>query len=1092
MAKKTRRSKPKQHRFRNKLLLNQWLMSLFGIDPLEEQFLNDKKVRPFHKLTEDIKDPRQEGLGADNLHKFFHNLIDGELFRTRTWALNKQQLLTYEENIGRHTQAMNDKRHRKIVWKYYQWLTLLFTEIYLDRYFQDKEVLLEQLNDYVERFNDKYPDKVDIDKYSLDDLNKVCLQNATGSGKTLLMHVQKMQYEHYARMNGKQDELSRTILITPNERLSEQHMAEFQLSDIQSHPLLEKRGNLYGSSSSKSDVDVLEITKLGDQDGPNTIATRSLGDQNLLLVDEGHRGMSGKNAKKDESTWYKNRAMLSEKGFTFEYSATFEQAVSNTGHEDDYAKMVLFDYSYRWFYEDGFGKDYQILNLPKSFKKTQDAYMTACLLKFYQQLRIYEEHEGEFAPFHIEKPLWVFVGSTVSAAKGKNSGDEKTAVTDIARILQFIAEFLQDPKASQKHISDILTSNGQQTGLVDEYGHDIFDGAFNYLAKQRTAGESAEQMFKDLMKRLFNNEGGGMLTLDRIKGDSGEVALHVGQAEEPFGLINVGDAKGLCDHLEEVAEKKKIKLVVQDSDFKEAIFSTVKDSASPINLLIGSKKFVEGWDCWRVSTMGLMHVGQTEGAQIIQLFGRGVRLKGYNWSLKRSGHANPHKIPPYIHELETLNVFGIKADFMEKFRQYLSEEGLPGNERRKVITIPLNVTYDFGKKLKVIRPKIQNDGVMYDFKKHAPVPIVGDLPEQMSDVESDWYPRIQRLKSAGHKSKADDGAGAKETLKFAESHLAFLDFDKLYFEIEQFKREKSWYNLNITKAGIRKLLTETNWYTLYYPKGQELTGFDDVLLLQQVAAELIKRYCERYYNYCRRAFLEPRLELVDLTAEDENIPNEDEYQLIVDSDEQQVILAIEEIKQKIESGDTGILKANDLFACQFGNHLFQPLFHVRKGGKITVLPVSLNESEFKFVSDLKDWCEINQSDMQKEGMEVYLLRNLSRGKGVGFFEANGFYPDFILWVLNGEKQYVSFVEPHGLMHEGEGSEKIQFHQKIKEIEERLGDPSIILNSFILSCTEYRLLQWKSNQEELERQHVLFMDNDAAYIEKLLGKINTVT
>ena len=34
--------------------------------------------------------------------------------------------------------------------------------------------------------------------------------------------------------------------------------------------------------------------------------------------------------------------------------------------------------------------------------------------------------------------------------------------------------------------------------------------------------------------------------------------------------------------------------------------------------------------------MGLMNVGRSEGSEIIQLFGRGVRLKGYRYSLKRS------------------------------------------------------------------------------------------------------------------------------------------------------------------------------------------------------------------------------------------------------------------------------------------------------------------------------------------------------------------------------------------------------------------------------------------------------------------------
>ena len=121
---------------------------------------------------------------------------------------------------------------------------------------------------------------------------------------------------------------------------------------------------------------------------------------------------------------------------------------------------------------------------------------------------------------------------------------------------------------------------------------------------------------------------------------------------------------------------------VVDSEFTQAMFAGVKDSGSPVNLLIGSKKFIEGWDCWRVSTMGLMHVGKSEGSQIIQLFGRGVRLKGYQWSLKRSGQSYAPTHPQFIEELETLNIFGIEADFMQRFRDFLREEGLPGNKER--------------------------------------------------------------------------------------------------------------------------------------------------------------------------------------------------------------------------------------------------------------------------------------------------------------------------------------------------------------------------------------------------------------------------
>ena len=111
-----------------------------------------------------------------------------------------------------------------------------------------------------------------------------------------------------------------------------------------------------------------------------------------------------------------------------------------------------------------------------------------------------------------------------------------------------------------------------------------------------------------------------------------------------------------------------------------------------MHLLIGSKKFTEGWSSWRVSTMGLMNVGKGEGAQIIQLFGRGVRLKGYDLSLKRSGRTKlPEGVerPKHIGVLETLGIFGIHADYMAQFRDFLKEEGLPTNDDRIEFLLPV-------------------------------------------------------------------------------------------------------------------------------------------------------------------------------------------------------------------------------------------------------------------------------------------------------------------------------------------------------------------------------------------------------------------
>ena len=147
--------------------------------------------------------------------------------------------------------------------------------------------------------------------------------------------------------------------------------------------------------------------------------------------------------------------------------------------------------------------------------------------------------------------------------------------------------------------------------------------------------------------------------------------------------------------------------------------------------------------------MGLMHVGKSEGSQIIQLFGRGVRLKGFAWSLKRSSRCTRVNIPrpANMHWLETLQVFGVEAEFMQRFRDYLADEGLPGNERKEVIEMPMHTTRNFGKRLKVLRPKRKKDnGKEYDFKLDAPLPVLKlPLPQKLlvRRVELDWYPRIE-------------------------------------------------------------------------------------------------------------------------------------------------------------------------------------------------------------------------------------------------------------------------------------------------------------------------------------------------------------
>ena len=376
-----RRQTRPQVPFAYKLVLNQWLLSLFN-------------VKRFEELAEHLRNEKLEGLDENNVHHF-HHALTAQLFNLT--QLPTELLLEYDQNIVKHTQRLNERRitrgEEPIVWKYFQYLTLLFTEIYLDRYFRDPQALLTALNAQVAAYNADKPEADQIPPFdeqaeAWPQLNKLAYWSATGSGKTLLMHANILQYQFYLEKHGRRRELNRIILLTPNEGLSQQHLREFETAGI-SAELFNKDGRgLFAGQA----VEILDIHKLKDEMGDKTIAIDAFEGNNLVLVDEGHRGASGG----EEGAWMRFRNALCEKGFSFEYSATFGQAVKgNKTLTDLYAKSILFDYSYRYFYGDGFGKDYRILNLDEDTQNNHlELYLVACLLAFFQQQRLYQRAES--------------------------------------------------------------------------------------------------------------------------------------------------------------------------------------------------------------------------------------------------------------------------------------------------------------------------------------------------------------------------------------------------------------------------------------------------------------------------------------------------------------------------------------------------------------------------------------------------------------------------------------------------------------------------------------------------------------------------
>lgn len=1047
------------------LLLNHYMCSLFGFSTLSD----------FKEQFENVGD----GYDENGYSYMYYRLFSFEKLDPRV----RNKLADYDNNIRNYLQHINKKRDFKITLKYFQYLAVLFTEIYLDFYFQDPIEFLNELTTFGGQNKEKYGNSVELTVFTLKDMKNLAFWMATGSGKTIIMHINYLQFLRYNRGRNKID-YENFILITPNAGLTDQHMKDLYLSSIPCTYFSDAEKHTY---SDYPPIKVIEITKFtGEKKGEGvSIDIKSVTSKNIVFADEAHKGTRG-------DAWRSYREKLAENGFKFEYSATFGQTLGRVDPDDEllqyYAKSILFDYSYKYFYGDGYGKDYRIINTKRLTDDLQYKFLLANALSFYEQLEVYEHDETLRKDYNIERPLWVFIGSRVQPGKSRvqpgKSREREQTMSDILRVVKFFHRFLNDEGWATETIKSILDG---RSGILDDNGTDVFvktypETKFPYLRQFKSTKN--EEIYDKMREKIFKTNTKGALYLVDIKSAEGEVGLKVGSFGSYFGVINIGDKDGVLKFIRENYREEG--LVVERDDTSQSLFEGLEKSK--IDILVGARKFAEGWNSWRVSTIGLIHMGRTEGPLIIQLFGRGVRLKGYKRSLQRSSKILEMAHPNYIHVLETLNIFGIQANYMEIFKEYLEKEGVP-TEPVKEFEIPtkLHQIIESGNHdLQIPRIKEKKEFITDRYvslnKEDHNIKIVLDL-----------RPRASILMSVEDETLHQDQP-MQENVHIDPCYLDLLNWDRIYVEILDFKREKGWYNLFIPKEDIINIFfhNENNefFYELYLSDNTKIkpSKMDDLVYLEDLAIQIIKKYLTKYYATQRLRWENENLTYNDLTRDDKNFI--DKYILKIKENDlarfHDLIDLLEEEDKSYFYGEFDKIIKN----VYIDVHLYQPL--LEDHSEITIIPKGLNTGEVNFINDLKCYLKSVEEELQRKNILVYVLRNRTRGKGVGFFENYGFYPDFILWIKKGDIQHILFVEPHGLAHVSErDKEKIDLYEKIKELEKNLKketQKNITLDSFIISVTNYDLIKCifgnASKETLLKDAHILFME-DGKYIENIL-------
>jgi hypothetical protein len=468
--------------------------------------------------------------------------------------------------------------------------------------------------------------------------------------------------------------------------------------------------------------------------------------------------------------------------------------------------------------------------------------------------------------------------------------------------------------------------------------------------------------------------------------------------------------------------------------------------------------------------MGLLNMGKGEGPQVIQLFGRGVRLKGKGGSLKRSSflpEEGPH--PEGLEQLEKLHIFGWNADYIQSFRKMLEQEDL-GREFR----IPVRVQHRLWPKLPVPRPK----------KGYSANSETWALSREPLHVQVDMTPQVYALKG---NSLTTAQASRRRLVDFTESSFSgLLDMDALFLSLVQYKEARGYGNILIKRTELLPIL-----------RSSELSLTEEDMrnpkALLEGAARVLRVYLDRFAAASEREAEGLHLEPSTLSFVCESmIPY---YSVRLPSSAKEPMDEVEDLLHKPTRlySDGG----KPLPRLHLDQHLFTPLLESPEDYGIegvSVSPPGLRKEEALLLRDLREFWARSHEQKDYKDMTVYLLRNLPR-VGVGFFRKSGFFPDFVMWLKEkGEDcTKVVFLEPHGLHHGGlQGNkDKMDALNKLAAIsQERLFKRKRIkMAGFLLTKTKMKDIPDAGNRSwsDLEQEYPL-LRQEGTYIQKLFESV----
>ena len=149
-------------------------------------------------------------------------------------------------------------------------------------------------------------------------------------------------------------------------------------------------------------------------------------------------------------------------------------------------------------------------------------------------------------------------------------------------------------------------------------------------------------------------------------------------------------------------------------------------------------------------------------------------------------------------ELETLYIFGLRANYMQTFRDLLHKEGMRAEQE----TFELPVTWNFARNidLKLIRLKANEKYENSEERLVLPDPANARLPL----ITVDLYSRLHSV--ASDRPSVREGAGtASHNLS---RYAALFNTGRVFNRLLRRKRQRGWHNLTIHRHNRREAVAK--------------------------------------------------------------------------------------------------------------------------------------------------------------------------------------------------------------------------------------------------------------------------------------------